>query len=319
MRSNFNSNRIKMFSFKPVAYIFLLLILCLGFSIPTFAQSFSEKAKWQAQANRYLVIRGTFPSEKEAIAAQKKMGKGLYILPTIWFANFSPHYYILVHDDYEKKANALGDAKLLKDSGIDCYVKFSGEFVKSLNEGGIRIDPVNEKELGLIDFEKIPVPDFGETSEVEFTREEGDPGCYSPVVHFKNGDSLVYEDCFGFEVEELELQGKWMGLINTDYYAGAGDWSVVVLNLEGDILYAGGVDLANKKEGIEIGQRDFYTLSIVDFPKPGVMVVSAQVNFRGYSGHPGIESNWKAELGDDWNVDDPVDLGTFVLYWPINP
>ena len=104
--------------------------------------------------------------------------------------------------------------------------------------------------------------------------------------------------------------GRRLALLESDFYAGSGDTAIVAVDLL--LEQAAVITLDTLLEGIDIGKRTYFEIKELVWRDDDLWFL-LHVNFLGYSGHPGIDSQRKKEMGEDFARDDPITVGWFGL------
>ena len=142
---------------------------------------------------------------------------------------------------------------------------------------------------------------------VELVSELIDPTSYKVIMKSASSNKIVE----GVELSPLKNywseNGKYVILDNVDSYAGSGTYSVVLLNVE-SVKYVS-IDMDQLFEGIDVGDREMLYIKNIVWLNDQSFFIESYVGYLGYSGHPGIDANLKAKLGDKFaNTDDIVAL-----------
>jgi hypothetical protein len=102
-----------------------------------------------------------------------------------------------------------------------------------------------------------------------------------------------------------------IALVNTDDYAGDGDYLLVVYNLE--TMKKIRIDLSDFAKNIKTGGRWMFSCSLSGWQDNKTLIFQVSVNYHGESGHPGINSNRKRKMGNNFNKNDPIHLGSYII------
>lgn len=142
--------------------------------------------------------------------------------------------------------------------------------------------------------------------------ESYDPVSYTLTVHRKDKSTGEAGE-FYQTVEQAywSPDSKHVAFVDDDYYAGMGEDSLTIINVE--TLTEIKIPLKDLVYDHDIGEREMFYASTPCWIANDKLVFAVKVNYLGESGHPGIDSNREGRLGDNFGLDDPVDLGSFVV------
>ena len=145
---------------------------------------------------------------------------------------------------------------------------------------------------------------------IELIFEEVDPTAMS--LSIKKGDKImeIPDLYFGMENAAWSRGGRFVFIVNEDMYAGSGASDFTILDAEtGQYVVKSVADFI---EGMDLGGRSMFRIyNQGGLYEPKVFGFSISVNYLGESGHPGINSNRQAELGDNFGKDDVILIGHF--------
>jgi hypothetical protein len=102
-----------------------------------------------------------------------------------------------------------------------------------------------------------------------------------------------------------------IAFVNTDDYAGSGDDLLVIINLK--TLQIIKIDLDGFTKNIKTGDRNMFSCSLSGWQNNKKLIFQVSIDYLGESGHPGINSNRKAKLGKNFDKQDPVYLGSYII------
>jgi WG repeat protein len=296
-----------------------LLVLMIGLMfllVP--ARGLAQDDKNKKYANKWLVIIGGGQDLSEAWRIKVDNEIESEIVRSTYFSGLNPGWFIVVAEAHKSKARALAASKKLKRRKIDNYIKNSGK---------------------LFDFEKekirgyTPEAKAGQSSRKScflHTKKTSPDGQVSVSFAFQDptADSLIIESGdekktlagLFFKTEEIywSADSKKIAFGDEDLYAGSGNQGFVIVNVETQSV----AKIETTKFGTkrQRGQRDEFKVSDVCWLADSeVLMFRLSVNYMGGSGHPGIDEERKERLGKNFGKDDPVDLGTYVVYLPPGP
>ena len=257
-------------------------------------------------ANKWIVIAGNFKTKKEASAAIKKQQLKGQVLSSNNFSELKADWMIVVLNSFTDKADADKFIKNQKEAGINCYARYTGA-LKKISDVNYMVSKIsNDSKPEAYLHTGLTSPD----GKIIVHFEELDPTADEMFIE-KNGVKEKFGEEFWIQTEEIfwASDSRHFAFVNTDSYAGSGDFEVYVVNVETMTFIS--FSLSDFSEGIDIGNRESYWASNLSWSKDTVVLFDVSVNFRGSSGHPGIDSNLEQELGDDFEKIDPMNLGSY--------
>ncbi len=149
----------------------------------------------------------------------------------------------------------------------------------------------------------------GETSpdvETELLAEEFEPGSYVVMVN-------------GEEIPELWVSpgeilwssnNRYAVLHNEDYYADRGSLDLAIVDIISKTHFS---ISCSELVNVELEGRNGFQIHDISWPDPDRFTFGLKANYLGESGHPGIDSNLRAEMGDKFGVDDPIQVGYYAV------
>jgi hypothetical protein len=142
---------------------------------------------------------------------------------------------------------------------------------------------------------------------VELESEQMDPSSYTVTIK----SASINKTVLGVDLSPIKNywseNNKYVILNNADTYAGSGTFSLLVLNIASAAYVT--IDTDQLVEGIDVGDREMLYIKNIVWLSDKSFFVEAYVGYLGYSGHPGIDNNRKAKLGDKFaNTDDIITL-----------
>ena len=142
---------------------------------------------------------------------------------------------------------------------------------------------------------------------VKLEAEELDPSAFAIRVRF---DSVhhVFNRVYGVPNEFYwSKNSKYVLIHNIDYYSNGGTQSLFIVNPKTGANFRLGSSTI--MEQIKRGKRDMLILKSIDWIDNVSFTLSGHIQYLGESGHPGIDSNRKSELGKNFgNTADIVPL-----------
>jgi hypothetical protein len=142
---------------------------------------------------------------------------------------------------------------------------------------------------------------------VELESEPIDPTSYEVTIKSASSSKIV-EGVYLSPVKNYWSENsEYVILNNTDTYAGAGTYSLLVLNVASAAYVS--IDSAQLLEGVDVGDREMLYIKNIVWLNDKSFFIESYVSYLGYSGHPGIDNNRKTKLGDKFaNTDDIITL-----------
>ena len=120
------------------------------------------------------------------------------------------------------------------------------------------------------------------------------------------------------ELGYVSPTGQFVALEQVDFYAGSGASGIRMVDLvsrrEVPIPYS---SFPFDRE--QLGLRDTFYDTELRWIGAGQLAVHLVIDYVGESGHPGIDSNREAVLGELWGVSDPIDLGWYLVSMNTTP
>ena len=111
-------------------------------------------------------------------------------------------------------------------------------------------------------------------------------------------------------VSNLSPSSRFIAFLDFDYY---GSHAVFCIDILTEKVYSISLSELERSSKKDVGKRDYYYVREIYWSDNENLFFSLSVNFRGSSGHPGVDANWKRELGDDWERDSPVRIGNYII------
>jgi hypothetical protein len=265
--------------------------------------------------NKWIVIVGNYMTCADAETANVRENYGAEIVLSTHFDDLNPGWLMLVKGGYETKqiAQAVSDTVKQEDR-IDAYVRFTGDLV-DFDVRQYRVVGLEKTRKQYYDEHSYRYASFvslDRTFTVEFQAHREDPSDF-PVIKTKNHE-IFFEDLYVCADEVIwSKSGMKFAFIDRDFYASSGDFGIVLIDLETEQhMYVELLELLTLNEYDDremIVVKDVRWLSSDD----GI-VFSLDIDYLGYSGHPGIDMVRQEQLGENFNKEDPVKVGDFAVF-----
>jgi hypothetical protein len=142
---------------------------------------------------------------------------------------------------------------------------------------------------------------------VELVSEPIDPTSYEVTIKSASSNKIV-EGVYLSPIKNYWSENsEYVILNNADTYAGAGTYSLLVLNAASAAYVS--ITADQLVEGVDVGDREMLYIKNIVWLNDQSFFIEAYVGYLGYSGHPGIDNNRKSKLGDKFaNTDDIISL-----------
>jgi hypothetical protein len=310
----------RQFKVKECKHLFLVgisLILCAA-PLSASQIAISDLKKFE---NRYIVIVGTLDSLEKAIEKKNEQFPDSAVVLSTYYSGLNPGWYIIVKDGFKSREEALISAEALKKLHISCYVRFTGEMF-SFEKNKFRLVKLSRNKFqeavkvahaystkGMFEGKKSFSPD----NSVQVFFREVDPTASSIVI--KRGDkALLMADQY-FQTDEVfwSQDSTRVAFVDGDYYAGGGDIHVVIVDTYRHTIIT--IPLKQLADTIDRGKRSMYAVSNLCWGKNSDRIYFfCEVNYQGYSGHPGIDANRRKKMGELFAKNDPVEVGFFAVF-----
>lgn len=309
----------RIFRFRECKHLFLMGISYILYAAPLPAGiEISDLKKFE---NKYIVIVGTFDSFNKALEKKNDQFPDSTVLHSTYYSRLNPGWYIIVKDGFKSRSAALVSAEKLKKLPISCYVRFTGKLF-SFEKNKFRLLRASRNTFqdavkvaysfgtkGMFEGKKSFSPD----SKVQAFFQEVDPTA-SSIVITRGGRDVVIRDHY-FQTDEVfwSRDSTRVAFVDSDYYAGGGDMHVVIVDTYRHRIIT--IPLKRLADKIERGDRSMYAVSSLRWGKNSDRIYFfCEVNYQGYSGHPGIDANRRKKMGKLFAKDDPVEVGFFTLF-----
>ncbi|MBW1808890.1 MAG: WG repeat-containing protein [Deltaproteobacteria bacterium] len=298
-----------------------LLLLPVIFGLLLFLvpeQSLAQDDKLAKYANKWLVVIGGDQTLTNAWRIKVDNEIESDILRSTYFSGLNPGWFLVVTEAHKSKARALAASKKLKRRKIDNYIKNSGplfDFEKEKvrqHPQKTKADQSSRKSCFL--HTKKQSPDGNLTVSFAFQ----DPTADGLVIQ-RGDDKKTLAGLF-FKTEEIfwSADSKKIVFGDEDLYAGSGNQGFIIVNVETQSVAK--IETTKFGTRLQRGQRDMFKVSDVCWlADSDVVMFRLSVNYMGGSGHRGIDEERQERLGKNFDKNDPVDLGTYLIYLPPGP
>lgn len=269
----------------------------------------------EAYENMWIVVVGNHLTYEEAESVNESGDYSGVILSSTFFSNLRPGWFMLVRGMFKTQDEAKSAAeRITSDQDIESYVRFTGDLY-DFHSRLYRMHELTESLKRIFDENGYRYSGFTSidgTMTVEFQGHCEDPSTF-PVVKMEDQE-LYFEGLYVYADELIWAPGgQKFAFIDRDFYAGSGDLGVVVIDIQTEKDVYVELQELTAKEDFN-GREMLCAYDVKWLPSEDGMFFSLDVDFLGYSGHPGIDMTRQERLGEDFGRNDPVKVGDFAVF-----
>ncbi|MCB9638636.1 MAG: hypothetical protein H6728_02195 [Myxococcales bacterium] len=269
-------------------------------------------------ADRWLVILGG-DTTPEGIASMRQGAlQNAQIVNSTLFAGLNPGWFILVGGAAKEKSAAMAILQSFRKRGKSGYLRHAkkpfawsglayrvGSFPKTFDEKA-------RAGCGIYKGKKAPVGGLSLVSK------ELDPTS-AKIGLQRQGEQKVrwlagLESPLGNAIF-WSPSGRYVAYFSYDQYAGDGALALILIDSQSGLWKKVDVKTLKHNKRRKMGIRSYYDLKEGCWTaKSDRFFFQLEVDYLGYSGHPGIDINRKAKLGRFFNKRAPIRLGNYSIF-----